>query len=121
MNFIRNDNLGSISNWLLAHADREGADSEACDKLAELHSLAVDFAKTGKPAIMHPADRRWLVRVWFGCSITKLVVGSLICASYRWHAVCYRMDGLCFTLGNFTGYRDDKVCLLHMSPCKPSV
>ena len=50
ISYVKNDNLGSISTWLLAHADKEGVDSETCRVLAEMHSKAVDFPKSGIPA-----------------------------------------------------------------------
>lgn len=61
VNFIKNDNLGQISTWLLAHADRDGADCDACERLAELHSTAVDFPKTGRPATLSWEEGRRLV------------------------------------------------------------
>lgn len=47
-----NDNIGVIANAHLAISDEstEGAYDERCIKLAELHSVAVDFQKTGVPA-----------------------------------------------------------------------
>ena len=47
-----NDNLGMIANAHLAWADKleDGAKSPECIKLAELHSTAVDFCKSGVPA-----------------------------------------------------------------------
>jgi hypothetical protein len=50
VNFARNDNLGQISTWLLAQAAALGPASAQCQQLAALHSTAVDFQKTGKPA-----------------------------------------------------------------------
>lgn len=49
-----NDTLGAISTAHLVHADREPekARSGKCLQLANLHSMAVDFAKTGAPAEM---------------------------------------------------------------------
>lgn len=49
-----NDTLGTISTAHLIHADREPdkALSAKCLQLATLHSMAVDFAKTGIPAEM---------------------------------------------------------------------
>lgn len=49
-----NDTLGAISTAHLVHADREPemAMSKKCLELAVLHSMAVDFAKTGAPAEM---------------------------------------------------------------------
>lgn len=61
VNFVINDNLGQISTWLLAQADLNGADCAACDKLAELHSTAVDFPKTGRPADISYQQRLQLV------------------------------------------------------------
>lgn len=79
MNFIQNDNLGQISTWLLAHADRDGADCDACERLAELHSVAVDFPKTGRPATFSWEERRRLVRhTWLqpvGCNSPMLLAG----------------------------------------------
>ena len=50
--FTENDRLGLIADAHLIHADAqcEGSYSEICLELARLHSIAVDFAKTGKPA-----------------------------------------------------------------------
>lgn len=49
-----NDTLGAISTAHLVHADRnpKKARSAKCLELAALHSMAVDFAKTGAPAEM---------------------------------------------------------------------
>ncbi|XP_047325193.1 RNA-dependent RNA polymerase 2 [Impatiens glandulifera] len=54
MDYMINDSLGAISNAHLIHADREPmkALSPKCLELADLHSMAVDFAKTGAPAQM---------------------------------------------------------------------
>ncbi|KAK8522761.1 hypothetical protein V6N13_115715 [Hibiscus sabdariffa] len=51
-NYIVNDSLGIISNAHVAFADREigKAMSRPCLELAKLHSIAVDFPKTGVPA-----------------------------------------------------------------------
>ena len=50
--FTENDILGRIADAHLIHSDiqKEGTFSKACLELAGLHSVAVDFAKTGKPA-----------------------------------------------------------------------
>lgn len=50
--YMREDNLGFIGNAHLVHADREekGIFSDTALQLAELYSIAVDFAKTGVPA-----------------------------------------------------------------------
>ncbi|BAT76114.1 hypothetical protein LR48_Vigan01g238400 [Vigna angularis] len=54
VDYMINDTLGAISTAHLVHADREPdkAKSRKCLELAELHSMAVDFAKTGAPAAM---------------------------------------------------------------------
>lgn len=62
INFVKNDNLGQISTWLLAHGDRSGPDCRECETLARLHSVAVDFPKTGQPAKLTPEQRKQLVR-----------------------------------------------------------
>lgn len=61
VNFVKNDNLGQISTWLLAQADLKGADCSECEVLARLHSTAVDFPKTGVPAALSPEQRKRLV------------------------------------------------------------
>lgn len=55
--YIRNDKLGVIANAHVVHADKEkdGILSQKCLQLAQLHSIAVDFAKTGVAAEI-PAD-----------------------------------------------------------------
>ncbi|KAJ8753540.1 hypothetical protein K2173_022781 [Erythroxylum novogranatense] len=54
VDYMINDTLGAISTAHLVHADREPekARSKECLMLADLHSMAVDFAKTGAPAEM---------------------------------------------------------------------
>ncbi|KAL5544244.1 hypothetical protein UlMin_008028 [Ulmus minor] len=54
VDYMINDTLGAISTAHLVHSDREPdkAFSEKCLHLANLHSMAVDFAKTGAPAEM---------------------------------------------------------------------
>mmetsp|Transcript_21088 Transcript_21088/g.29567 ORF Transcript_21088/g.29567 Transcript_21088/m.29567 type:complete len:579 (-) Transcript_21088:47-1783(-) len=54
VNYIKNDNLGTIANAHLAWADSspQGVCDPACLRLAALHSIAVDFPKTGVPAVM---------------------------------------------------------------------
>lgn len=54
VDYMINDTLGAISTAHLVHADREPekAKSRKCLELAHLHSMAVDFAKTGAPAAM---------------------------------------------------------------------
>ena len=46
----KNDNLGWIATLWLDYACRSGADCENCLELAGLHSIAVDFPKSGIPA-----------------------------------------------------------------------
>ena len=52
INFMSNDQLGRISNNHLQLADQEplGTLHPDCLKLADMHSTAVDFSKTGIPA-----------------------------------------------------------------------
>lgn len=61
VNFAKNDNLGQISTWLLAQADLKGAACSACETLAQLHSMAVDFPKTGRPAVIRAEQLQELV------------------------------------------------------------
>ena len=59
MRYAENNQLGMIANAHLATADRSnvGAFDQKCYRLAALHSDAVDFPKTGIPAVM-PRDLR---------------------------------------------------------------
>ncbi|KAJ9140349.1 hypothetical protein P3X46_031008 [Hevea brasiliensis] len=54
VDYMINDTLGAISTAHLVHADSEPekARSKKCLQLAALHSMAVDFAKSGAPAEM---------------------------------------------------------------------
>ncbi|CAM6099682.1 unnamed protein product [Calypogeia fissa] len=54
VNYMVNDNLGLIANAHVVHADKEPdmARSPMCLELAQLASMAVDFPKTGVPAII---------------------------------------------------------------------
>lgn len=56
VNYILNDSLGIISNAHTVFADKEPlkARSAACLELARLFSIAVDFPKTGVPAVIPP-------------------------------------------------------------------
>ncbi|XP_061173523.1 uncharacterized protein LOC133182687 [Saccostrea echinata] len=45
--YIKNDNLGIIANAHVVHADKKNIFTEACKQLAQMHSEAVDFPKTG--------------------------------------------------------------------------
>ncbi|KAI3847707.1 hypothetical protein MKX03_028792, partial [Papaver bracteatum] len=55
-NYMINDNLGVIANTHLAFADKEPlmAESSQCKELAKLFSIAVDYPKTGVPAVIPP-------------------------------------------------------------------
>uniref|UniRef100_A0A0A9F2B6 RNA-dependent RNA polymerase n=1 Tax=Arundo donax TaxID=35708 RepID=A0A0A9F2B6_ARUDO len=59
VDYMINDALGIISTAHLIHADHDPlkARSPECLQLAALHSMAVDFAKTGAPAEMPRALR----------------------------------------------------------------
>jgi len=52
INHAKNDNLGHIAAMWLDYADNNGANCDECLKLAALHSIAVDFPKSGKPAVI---------------------------------------------------------------------
>lgn len=54
VNYIKNDQLGRIAQAFLANADylQDGALHPRCVELAELHSMAVDYPKSGIPAKM---------------------------------------------------------------------
>ena len=54
VNFMKNDNVGRIASAHVVFADSEpeGVMSKQCIRLAQLHSTAVDFQKTGVPATM---------------------------------------------------------------------
>jgi RNA-dependent RNA polymerase len=56
---LKNDNLGIIANSHLAFADQFGCESPECLELADLHSTAVDFAKTGKPAVLNMYPKKY--------------------------------------------------------------
>ncbi|TID17510.1 RdRP-domain-containing protein [Venturia nashicola] len=59
VNYMKNDNLGQIAHAHLAQADNQefGVKDDKCLALAQLHSQAVDFNKSGVPAKM-PQDLR---------------------------------------------------------------
>ncbi|KAI9820931.1 MAG: hypothetical protein M1826_000806 [Phylliscum demangeonii] len=61
--YMKNDTLPTIAHAHLVHADiaDRGAKDERCLRLAELHSKAVDYVKSGEPATM-PKElrpRKW--------------------------------------------------------------
>ena len=57
--YMKNDRLGTIANAHLAWSDQcaEGANDWKCLELAQLHSKAVDYPKTGVPAKMNREHR----------------------------------------------------------------
>ncbi|KAI9662166.1 MAG: hypothetical protein M1831_002862 [Alyxoria varia] len=57
--FMKNDSIGRIATAHLANSDLEegGARNPKCVELAQLHSTAVDFMKTGVPARMRKSLR----------------------------------------------------------------
>jgi len=57
VDYIQNDALGMIAHSHMAIADRESPDHKDCLKLVQLHSIAVDFPKSGVPAQMMPQLR----------------------------------------------------------------
>jgi RNA-dependent RNA polymerase len=59
--YMESENLGNIANTHLAQADKSGIYNRNVITLAELHSKAVDYPKTGVPAII-PLECR--VREW---------------------------------------------------------
>lgn len=61
--YLQNDFLGRIAHAHLAAGDflDEGIESHICQELVHLHSMAVDYPKTGVPAIM---PRRLERNVW---------------------------------------------------------
>ncbi|KAF2653945.1 RdRP-domain-containing protein [Lophiostoma macrostomum CBS 122681] len=61
--YMKNDSLGKIAHAHLAQADynEDGVRNDKCLELAQLHSLAVDFPKSGIPAVMTSElkPRKW--------------------------------------------------------------
>ncbi|KAG8534231.1 uncharacterized protein KY384_001075 [Bacidia gigantensis] len=61
--YIKNDSLPRIAHAHLAQADycEDGVKNQKCLELASLHSMAVDYPKTGQPAIMTDdlIPRKW--------------------------------------------------------------
>jgi RNA-dependent RNA polymerase len=61
VNHMINDNVGTIAMLWLDYASQYGAGCDKCAQLAKLHSVAVDFPKSGVPAtlpmdLMLPSD-----------------------------------------------------------------
>ncbi|KAI6381831.1 hypothetical protein MCOR25_001061 [Pyricularia grisea] len=52
--YMKNFSLPRIAHAHLAQADKYDAKHEKCLELAHLHSLAVDYPKTGVPAVIRP-------------------------------------------------------------------
>ncbi|KAL3905877.1 MAG: hypothetical protein SGILL_009501, partial [Bacillariaceae sp.] len=52
VNHLMNDKVGRIAMLWLDYASRYGANYTKCVELAKLHSIAVDFPKSGIPAIL---------------------------------------------------------------------
>ncbi|KAF1947306.1 RdRP-domain-containing protein [Clathrospora elynae] len=61
--YMKNDSLGQIAHAHLAQADIKaaGVNDDTCLELAKLHSKAVDFPKSGEPAVM---DRELRPKKW---------------------------------------------------------
>lgn len=72
---MANDALGRIANLWLAHAEKstERAFAEQCLQLAELHSAAVDYAKTGRSDINF-RKRKYLTLI---CRCSSEVAGTI--------------------------------------------
>ena len=58
VDYMENDFLGRIATAHLAWADDKGVGSDQCLELVQLHSLSVDFPKTGVPAPMEKRLQR---------------------------------------------------------------
>ena len=58
LDYMENDFLGRIATAHLAWADDKGVGSDQCLELVQLHSLSVDFPKTGVPAPMEKRLQR---------------------------------------------------------------
>lgn len=58
ISYTKNDCLGPLSMMWQDWAAEKGADCSQCIELAKLHSIAVDFAKSGVAANL-PAELRW--------------------------------------------------------------
>jgi RNA-dependent RNA polymerase len=93
--FMENNSLGVIANTHLATADQaeKGIFSEECLELARLHSVAVDFPKSGVPATVPSACRLdeypdFMEKKDKGSYVSKKVIGML----YR--QVCVRPSDL---------------------------
>ena len=74
LNYIDNDQLGRIANGHLALADESPqlANDQRCMELVNLHSLAVDFAKTGVPV-----DHKKVTQLLRGMTKPDYMAGGL--------------------------------------------
>ncbi|KAG5983461.1 hypothetical protein E4U55_008116 [Claviceps digitariae] len=61
LNYMKNDVLGLIATAHLAFADEYGPKSQLCLHLADKHSRAVDYPKTGEPANFDTSEqpKKW--------------------------------------------------------------
>ncbi|OVA03721.1 RNA recognition motif domain [Macleaya cordata] len=91
VDYMINDTLGMISTAHLVHADcePEKARSSKCRQLATLHSMAVDFAKTGAPAemprVLRPKEYPdFMEREDRAMYISSGVLGKLYRATIEW-------------------------------------
>jgi RNA-dependent RNA polymerase len=99
VDYMKNDNLGRIANTHVVYADLYGAMDPRCLKLAELHSTAVDFCKTGVPAVMgrdFPIDKYpdFMAKDSKPCYKSKKVLGEIYSRVRRVefeHASDYRL------------------------------
>lgn len=53
-NHARQDSVGMVANAWLVWADKVGPACRECEQLAQLHSIAVDFPKTGACVYAYP-------------------------------------------------------------------
>ncbi|KAL8705424.1 MAG: hypothetical protein Q9201_001448 [Fulgogasparrea decipioides] len=78
--FMENDQLGRIAtlHQTLADQKSQGVFDPACIQLAEMHSTAVDFSKTGIPVDISQLPRASKVRPDFQASGPRVLVGESI-------------------------------------------
>ncbi|GFR23374.1 RNA-dependent RNA polymerase 1 [Trichonephila clavata] len=55
--YIKNDQVGVVSNAHLVHADQKDIFSDVCIRIADKFSYAVDFAKTGISRHLSPSEK----------------------------------------------------------------
>lgn len=75
INFMQNDNLGRIATLHKILADKVvgGTFNESCIKVAEMHSDAVDFSKTGIPV----CSSKWRRVSCLRSILTDYEIGSI--------------------------------------------